>query len=93
MLELANVNGTICPVEEARIPAEDRGFLFGDGVYEVIRTYRGRMWAADLHFERLERSLRELEIENYDLGQYRRCISGVSPKRPTARPRFRYSNS
>jgi D-alanine transaminase len=74
MLELANVNGTICPVEEARIPAEDRGFLFGDGVYEVIRTYRGRMWAADLHFERLERSLRELEIENYDLGQYRRWV-------------------
>ena len=67
MPEIANVNGTICPVHEAVIPAEDRGFLFGDGVYEVLRSYNGRLWAFDRHMKRLKRSLQEIDILKIDL--------------------------
>jgi branched-subunit amino acid aminotransferase/4-amino-4-deoxychorismate lyase len=38
---MANVNGQITPLEEARISILDRGFLYGDSVYEVFRTYAG----------------------------------------------------
>ena len=44
---LACLNGEIMPVEQARVPVWDRGFLFGDSVYEVWRTYRGRLLAGD----------------------------------------------
>ena len=43
---LANLDGVLLPLSEARIPATDRGFLFGDGVYEVLRVYGGRPWLA-----------------------------------------------
>ncbi len=67
MPEIANVNGKITPVHEAMIPAEDRGFLFGDGVYEVLRSYAGRLWGFERHMKRLERSLREIEIVGLNL--------------------------
>jgi D-alanine transaminase len=41
---LACLNGETMPVEQARVPVWDRGFLFGDSVYEVFRMYRGRCW-------------------------------------------------
>ncbi len=74
MPELANVNGKICPIHEAVIPAEDRGFLFGDGVYETLRGYRGRLWAVDLHFQRLERSLAEIGLTQCNLLQVRQWV-------------------
>ena len=42
MKDLACLNGETMPVEQARVPVWDRGFLFGDAVYEVFRMYRGR---------------------------------------------------
>src|SRR5690606_18186 len=48
--------------EQARVPVEDRGFQFGDGIYEVVRICRGRPFAMWPHLERLERSARELEL-------------------------------
>jgi len=56
MPNLCNVNGTITPETEARIPVLDRGFLFGDSVYEVIATRRGVPFAAIEHLERLRAS-------------------------------------
>jgi D-alanine transaminase len=56
-------NGAFGPKSQVRISPDDRGFLFGDGVYEVVRACRGRLFAADAHVERLARSLRALEIE------------------------------
>ncbi len=50
------------PESEARISLFDRGFLFGDAVYEVTAALDGRLIDEDLHLERLERSLSELEI-------------------------------
>mgnify|MGYP001417840787 CR=1 FL=1 len=51
MPALANVNGKVVPVNEAVVPAEDRGNLFGDGVYEVLRSYGGRLWAYARHWQ------------------------------------------
>lgn len=59
---LVFLNGQYVPVGEARISALDRGFIFGDGVYEVWRVVRGRLFEAARHQARLERGLRELRI-------------------------------
>jgi len=74
MPELANVNGKVVPLSEAVVPAEDRGNLFGDGVYEVLRSYGGRLWGYARHWKRLERSLAEIDIQNSDLEQIDRWV-------------------
>ncbi|MCO5143706.1 MAG: aminotransferase class IV [Oligoflexia bacterium] len=56
MKPLANVNGQITPLEQASISVLDRGFQYGDSVYEVIRTYSGVPFYLDEHCERLENS-------------------------------------
>ncbi len=67
MKVLACLNGEIMPVEQAKVPVWDRGFLFGDAVYEVCRIYRGRCWLEAEHFARLRRSLQELEFPSVDV--------------------------
>lgn len=62
MPDIACVNGRFGPLADAVVGVEDRGFQFGDGVYEVIRTYRGRPFAVDEHLVRLERSARALQL-------------------------------
>ena len=62
MPELAYVNGIFVELSEARIPIEDRGYQFADGVYEVIGTYNGRPFAMEEHLVRLQYSLDELAI-------------------------------
>ena len=52
---------------QVRIEPDDRGFLFADGVYEVIRSYRGKLFKADEHITRLNRSLRYLRIDQVNL--------------------------
>jgi D-alanine transaminase len=59
---LIYLNGAFLPKAEARISIEDRGFIFGDGVYEVWRCIRGHPFEPKPHQARLERGLRELEI-------------------------------
>lgn len=58
------VNGTYLPLEEAKIPVMDRGFLFGDGIYEVSAVLQGRTIDNLPHLERLDRSLGEIAIKN-----------------------------
>lgn len=55
-------NGHNTPKEDVKISPDDRGFVLGDGVYEVIRVYEGKLFEADAHLKRLARSLRELRI-------------------------------
>jgi branched-chain amino acid aminotransferase len=55
---MANVNGEITPLEEARISILDRGFLYGDSVYEVFRTYDGIPLFCHEHFDRMDNSAR-----------------------------------
>lgn len=59
----AYLNGEYLPLEQAKIPAMDRGFLFGDGVYEVIPVYHGVAFRLEEHFTRFENSLREIRLE------------------------------
>ena len=62
MPNVAFVNGTFMPLAEATVSIEDRGFQFGDGIYEVIRTYKGRPFSLDAHLARLDRSAAALEL-------------------------------
>jgi len=59
---LAYLNGQFLPRSTATISVEDRGFVFGDGVYEVWRVVNGRLFESERHLERLEFGLRELRI-------------------------------
>lgn len=62
-MSLASVDGAIMPAEQATIPATDEGLVRGDGVFEVLRIYGGRLNAFDQHLERLELSARNLRLE------------------------------
>lgn len=62
MPDIAFINGRFLPWEEANISVDDRGFQFGDAVYEVIRTYRGSPFELVAHLDRLNRSARELSL-------------------------------
>lgn len=62
MGRIAYVNGQYVPHAEAAVHVEDRGYQFSDGVYEVIAIYRGYLIDEQGHLDRLDRSLRELEI-------------------------------
>jgi D-alanine transaminase len=69
---LANVNGIVQLLAEVTISAMDRGFLFGDAVYEVLRIYRGRPWLMAEHFARLKGSLEAIRLGGVDLDRLRR---------------------
>lgn len=56
MGRLVSIDGSIVAPEDAKVSAYDRGFLYGDSVFETIRTYRGAPFALAEHMERLERS-------------------------------------
>jgi D-alanine transaminase len=64
MSPMVYLNGQFMPLDEARIPVLDRGFIFGDGIYEVIPVYGGRPFRLPHHLDRLEDSLRGVRIVN-----------------------------
>lgn len=64
MPRIVYVNGSYVPLEQATIPVMDRGFLFGDGIYEVSAVLGGRLVDNAAHLARLERSLGEIRIAN-----------------------------
>lgn len=61
---LCYLNGEFTPLKDAKISVLDRGFIFGDGIYEVVPVYGGRAFRFEQHMARLDRSLRELRIAN-----------------------------
>ncbi|HQW37402.1 MAG TPA: D-amino acid aminotransferase [Usitatibacteraceae bacterium] len=61
---IAHFNGELLPLDEIRVSPLDRGFIFGDGVYEVIPAYGGRLLRAREHFSRLQRSMDEIRLAN-----------------------------
>ena len=63
-MSIAYLNGDFLPLDEARVPVMDRGFLFGDGVYEVIPVYGGKLFRLSHHLRRLENSLAAVRIGN-----------------------------
>jgi len=62
MSATVNVNGRITPGGEAVISVFDHGFLYGEGIYETMRTYRGRPFLFDRHMKRLRRSAGMIEL-------------------------------
>ena len=61
---LCYLNGDYTPLKDAKISVLDRGFIFGDGVYEVVPAYAGKLFRFEQHMARLDRSLAELRIAN-----------------------------
>jgi len=62
MERLAFVNGEFLPLDEATVSIQDRGFLFGDGVYDVVRIVDGRAFRLSRHLERLRDNAHTLEM-------------------------------
>ncbi len=60
--QFVSLNGTLTPKEEARLPFYDHGLLYGDGLFEGIRVYGGRVFKLDEHVARLYYSARALNI-------------------------------
>jgi len=58
------LDGDYLPIEEAKVSVLDRGFIFGDGVYEVIPAYGGRLFRLEQHLQRLNDSLQGIHLEN-----------------------------
>lgn len=58
------LNGSFMPIEEARIPVLDRGFIFGDGVYELLPVYSRRPFRLQEHLRRLQHSLDGIRLKN-----------------------------
>ncbi|HIE40363.1 MAG TPA: D-amino acid aminotransferase [Thiomicrorhabdus sp.] len=58
------LNGEFIPMTDSKISTQDRGFLFGDGVYEVIPVYNGQLFSFEEHLQRLKNSLNAVQIQN-----------------------------
>jgi len=64
MEQTVYLNGEFMPLSEAKIPVLDRGFIFGDGIYEVVPVYAGHAFRWPHHLARLKRSLDKISIDN-----------------------------
>jgi len=72
------LNGQFLPLEDAKVPVLDRGFIFGDGVYEVVPVYSKVPFRLEEHLARLERSLGAVGIRNpYTREQWRGFVAGL----------------
>ena len=77
------LNGKFLPIEEAKVPVLDRGFIFGDGVYELVPVYSRVAFRLDEHLARLERSLGEVKIRNpHSRAQWRDIIYRLVDAQP-----------
>jgi D-alanine transaminase len=75
-LPISYLNGEYVPLREARISPLDRGFLYSDGVYEVMPVYEGRPFRFEAHAERLTRSLAGIQMEDpHTRSEWREIIS------------------
>jgi D-alanine transaminase len=80
-LALAYFNGGYVPLTDVRISPLDRGFLFGDGVYEVIPAYAGRLFHLDTHLSRLQYSLDCIRLANpYTAAEWHALLNGLVQK-------------
>ena len=78
------LNGEFIPLSEAKIPVLDRGFIFGDGIYEVIPVYAKRLFRLDEHLDRLNNSLDAIRIPNpYPESEWKKILSQLVMKSET----------
>jgi D-alanine transaminase len=72
------LNGEYLPLANAKVSVMDRGFLFGDGVYEVIPAYAGKLFRLENHLERLDNSLNSIRLQNpHSRDQWRTILTGL----------------
>lgn len=72
------LNGTYLPAEQAYVPVLDRGFIFGDGIYEVIPVYGGHLFRFEAHMIRLDNSLTAVRMQNPRTApQWREILEGL----------------
>jgi len=80
-LAIAYLNSAFVPIESARISPMDRGFLFGDAVYEVIPVFGGKAFLLEAHLGRLINSLAALQIKNpHTEDEWKSIVAGLIEK-------------
>ncbi len=71
----AYLNGQFLPLADAKVSVLDRGFVFGDGVYELVPVYSGKPFRLDAHLHRLQFSLDGIRLANpHGMAEWRECI-------------------
>ena len=85
MPELAYLNGKILPINEALVPIEDRGYQFGDAVYEFIASYNGKMFCLEAHLDRLQRSMAALSFPVVEKADIQKAVFELFEKADIAR--------
>jgi branched-chain amino acid aminotransferase len=84
-----HIDGRVCLAEEAKISVFDRGFLYGDSVYETIASYRGRLFATAEHLARLERSAQRIGMRSPPRDAMERAIADTVAAAGNAESRVR----
>ncbi|MBZ0236096.1 MAG: hypothetical protein K8M05_27455, partial [Deltaproteobacteria bacterium] len=74
---MAWIDGAVVPLDEARVPITDRGFLWGDHVFEVVRVEGGRLCDGEAHLARLGRSAALLRMAAPDRAAVARAIAAT----------------
>ena len=81
MSSIVYLNGQYLPIEEAKISVLDRGFTFGDGIYEVIPVYNGHIFRLKEHIERLNNGLDEVFIDKpHEMDQWEKILRELIEK-------------
>jgi D-alanine transaminase len=73
-MEIARIDDQVLPLTEVPVHLLDRGLFFGDGVYEVLRSYHGRLFAFDEHMDRFERSAAEIRLTGINFLKIRQHV-------------------
>lgn len=79
-MRLAMIQDKVIPFDQVDKVYLDRGTFFGDGVYEVLRSYNGKLFELDGHLKRFERSLKEIGITGVDIEDIRKRVEGIFEK-------------
>jgi len=80
-MSIVFLNNTYIPMEEAKISPMDRGFLFGDGIYEVIPSYNGQLVGFAPHIERMNNGMKEIGINfDWSVDQWRDVANTLAEK-------------
>lgn len=86
MSQIVYLNGQFLPMSQAYVPVLDRGFIFGDGAYEVIPVYSGHPFRLREHLQRLANSLASLQLINlYSLDEWEKLVLELVKRNPPAK--------
>lgn len=85
MPELAYLNGNLMPIDQAMVSIEDRGYQFGDAVYEFITSYNGKLFSLEDHLDRLMNSMQGLNFPQVDRNAIRQAVLDLFQKAGFAR--------